>query len=102
LCFGLHSSQAQVGFARVVTDYSRMAHIMDVFVVPAHRGRGLGIWLVQCIVDCPCLQGMGMTLATADAHELYRRFGFTGITATESQMRRPQENPWHRPELIRR
>jgi len=53
LCFGLYASGEQVGFARVVTDFSRVAHILDVFVLPSHRGRSLGKWLVQCVVDCP-------------------------------------------------
>jgi GNAT superfamily N-acetyltransferase len=106
LCFGLYASRdtdaaAQVGFARVVTDFSRMAHVLDVFVLPSHRRRGLGKWLVQCMVECPALQGLqSMTLATADAHELYRRFGFTTITNPGVHMRRTQEMAWHRPEQV--
>jgi GNAT superfamily N-acetyltransferase len=77
LNFGLHAPEGQVGYARVVTDYATFAWLADVFVLPPYRGRGLGTWLVECVMTCPELQGMrSYLLATADAHELYRRFGF--------------------------
>lgn len=107
LCFGLFAEQAgsatqQVGFARVLTDYSRMAHVLDVFVIPEFRGQGLGVWLVQCVVECPVLQGLhSMTLATADAHDLYRRFGFESVTDPSPLMRRSQQMDWHHPEQVR-
>ncbi|TMA48016.1 MAG: GNAT family N-acetyltransferase, partial [Deltaproteobacteria bacterium] len=68
----------QVGFARIVTDHATFAYLADVFVLEAFRGRGLGKWLVEVTVTLPELQGLRRwLLATADAHELYRRFGFT-------------------------
>lgn len=78
LPFGVYDpGDAQVGFARVVTDYAVFAYLGDVFVLPEHRGRGLGVWLVQAVLDHPELQGLRRwALATADAHELYARFGF--------------------------
>jgi GNAT superfamily N-acetyltransferase len=77
LNFGLYADGAQVGYARVVTDCATFAWIADVFVLATHRGRGLGVWLVDCVVGCPELQELrNWLLATADAHELYRRFGF--------------------------
>jgi GNAT superfamily N-acetyltransferase len=77
LCFGLHAAGGQIGFARVVTDYAVFAYLGDVFVLETHRGRGLGTWLVETVVACPELQGLRRwDLATNDAHELYRRFGF--------------------------
>ena len=77
LNFGLYGSDEQVAYARVVTDYATFAWLADVFVAAAHRGRGLGKWLVECVMACPELQGLrSYLLATADAHELYRRFGF--------------------------
>ena len=79
-----------------------MAHLMDVFVLPAYRGRGLGMWLVQCVIECPALQGVrSMTLATSDAHELYRRFGFDTISNPEVHMNRKQEMEWFRPDQVR-
>jgi len=77
LNFGLYGSDEQVAYARVVTDYATFAWLADVFVAAAHRGRGLGKWLVECVMACPELQDLrSYLLATADAHELYRRFGF--------------------------
>jgi GNAT superfamily N-acetyltransferase len=78
LPFGLYAPDGtQAGFARAVTDRATFAWIADVFVVEAHRGRGLGVWLMRCVLDHPDLHGLRrLGLATADAHGLYRRFGF--------------------------
>ena len=77
LCFGLYEGDQQIGFARVVTDRTSFAYLADVFISESHRGRGLGTWLIETILGHPELQGLGRwTLATRDAHELYRRFGF--------------------------
>ena len=78
--FGLYKVNQQIGFARVVTDYATFAWLADVFVLDEHRGQGLGKWLVEVIVSHPKLQGFRRwLLATRDAHELYRRFGFTEL-----------------------
>ncbi len=78
LVFGLYGPAGQIGFARIVTDHATFAYLADVFVLEAFRGRGLGKWLVEVTVTLPELQGLRRwLLATADAHELYRRFGFT-------------------------
>ena len=79
--FGLYKANQQIGFARVVTDYATFAWLADVFVLDEHRGQGLGKWLVEVIVSHPTLQGFRRwLLATRDAHELYRRFGFTELS----------------------
>lgn len=67
---------AQVGFARVVTDRTTFAYLADVFVLDEHRGRGLGVWLVESALGLPECQGARWLLGTRDAHDLYRRFGF--------------------------
>jgi len=78
--FGLYKGNQQIGFARVVTDYATFAWLADVFVLDEHRGQGLGKWLVEVIVFHPKLQGFRRwLLATRDAHELYRRFGFAEL-----------------------
>lgn len=78
--FGLYKGNQQIGFARVVTDYATFAWLADVFVLDEHQGQGLGKWLVEVIVSHPNLQGFRRwLLATRDAHELYRRFGFTEL-----------------------
>jgi len=76
--FGLYHASGQVGFARVVTDHVVVAYLADVFVLEAHRGHGLGKWLVEVVVGAPGLQAIRRwILGTRDAHGLYRRFGFT-------------------------
>lgn len=78
LPFGLYGPDgAQAGFARAVTDCAVFAYLADVFVLPEHRGLGLGVWLVRTVLAHPELQGLRRWyLATADAHSLYERFGF--------------------------
>ncbi len=77
LCFGLFDGEAQVGFARVVTDRATFAYLCDVYVLESHRGRGLGKWLMETVMAHPDLQGLRrFQLVTRDAHGLYRRHGF--------------------------
>lgn len=77
LCFGLFKDKGQVGFARVITDYATFAYLADVFILEPYRGRGLGKFLMECIMQHPMLQGLRRwTLATRDAHGLYAQFGF--------------------------
>jgi GNAT superfamily N-acetyltransferase len=77
LCFGVYHHTAQVGFARVVTDKSTFALLADLFILSAHRGKGLSKWLMRCVVGHEDLQGLRrLLLLTSDAHGLYRQFGF--------------------------
>jgi GNAT superfamily N-acetyltransferase len=87
LCFGLYAGEQQVGFARVITDYSTFAYIGDVFVLSSHRGKGLAGWLMEVILAHPRLQGLRRwMLVTRDAHGLYRKFGFTPLAYPERVM----------------
>jgi len=86
LCFGGYLEQRQVAFARVVTDCATSAHLKDVFVLPQYRGRGYGLAIVEAAVSHPDVRSTTMTLSTADAHDLYRRFGFTAPTQIERLM----------------
>lgn len=87
LCFGLYHGPEQVGFARVVTDNTTFAYLADVFVLEAHRGHGLGKWLIQCVMDHSDLQGLRrFMLATRDAHGLYLQYGFTPLAHPERLM----------------
>ena len=80
LCFGLYHGDAQVGFARVVSDHATFAYLCDVYVLEAHRGQGLSKWLMQVIAAHPALQGLRrFMLGTKDAHGLYAQFGFTPL-----------------------
>jgi len=78
--FGIYEGDRQIGFARVLSDKAVFAYIMDVFIHEDYRGKGLGKWLMECIMAHPELQRIRRwMLATNDAHELYRQFGFTEI-----------------------
>ena len=82
LCFGVYeeASGRQVGFARVVTDRATYGYLADVFVLEEYRGRGLSKLLMSTIMDHPGLQTLRtFTLATRDAHGLYKQFGFTPL-----------------------
>ena len=93
LPFGVYRGEELVGFARVLTDYATFAWVADVFVLEAHRGRGLSKWLMEVILSHPDLQGFRRwVLATKDAHELYRRFGFRELRRPERWMERPDPN----------
>ena len=87
ICFGAYLGHTQLGFARVATDRAVFAYIMDVFVVPEHRGGGIASQLMAAILAHPDLQGLRlMALRTRDAHALYARFGFTAAENPESFM----------------
>jgi GNAT superfamily N-acetyltransferase len=95
LCFGIYDGDQQLGFARVVTDYATFAWLCDVFILDSSRGRGLGKWLIECVVAHPDLRGLkNFLLATRDAHELYRRYGgFESLEKPGKWMRRKHRPP---------
>ena len=96
LCFGLFDGAAQVGLARVVTDYATYAYLCDVYVLESHRGSGLGKWLIECVMAHPQLQGLRrFNLATRDAHELYKQFGFQPLRQPEVHMEK------HKPDIYK-
>jgi len=77
ICFGALDGERQVGFARVISDRATYAYVADVFVLPSHRGLGIGKRLMACITTHPELQRLRLwTLFTRDAHGLYRQYGF--------------------------
>ena len=89
LCFGGFVGESQVAFARVVSDYATFANLVDVFVLPEHRGKGYSKALMAAVLAHPELQGLRrFTLATADAHRLYAQYGFTSPRFPESLMER--------------
>ena len=85
--FGAYEGQAQVAFARVITDLTTFAYIADVFVLPSHRGRGISKQLMHAIVTDPRFQTLRRWhLITRDAQRLYAHFGFTPLDAPERHM----------------
>ena len=93
LVVGLYGpDDGQVGMARAVTDRATFAWIADVFVVPGERGRGLGRFVVQALLEHPQLRGLRrLMLATADAHDLYRAYGFAELRDPETYLVRTVE-----------
>ena len=73
---GLYHEGRQVGFSRTHSDGHTMSYLADVYVLEEHRGRGLGVELVRFSVDEGPFAKTRWFLHTADAHDLYRRFGF--------------------------
>ena len=58
LCFGVYRHGEQVGFARVISDYSTIAYLGDVFILEAHRGKGLAKLLMEAVMQHDELQGL--------------------------------------------
>ncbi|HAI83808.1 MAG TPA: GNAT family N-acetyltransferase [Chitinophagaceae bacterium] len=86
LCFAIVYETSTVAFARIVSDYATFAYLCDVFVLPAHRGKGLSKYLMQSIHEHTALQGLRRwTLFTKDAHGLYQQFGWEVMTPEGAQ-----------------
>jgi len=89
LCYGVYLNEEQIGFARVATDYTVFAYLMDVFIISEHQGKGYSKQLMQAINDEPKLQPCKIwMLKTADAHGLYNQFGYTELKHSEKVMER--------------
>ncbi|MDF3014218.1 MAG: GCN5-related N-acetyltransferase [Cellvibrio sp.] len=88
ICFGVFTDQnEQVGFARVITDTATFAYLSDVFILDAHRDKGLSKWLMEEIVAHSELQNLRrFVLVTKDAHGLYEQFGFDAISYPDNFM----------------
>ncbi len=89
LSYGLFrtADAAQVGYARAVTDGVTFAWLCDVYIDPGERGNGLGGWLVGTVRDDLWARGVRrMLLATADAHGVYARLGFTELADPDRWM----------------
>jgi GNAT superfamily N-acetyltransferase len=87
LCFGVYNAGGQVGFARVISDYTTFAYLADVFILPSHRGLGLSKALMAEILAHPDLQRLRRwMLVTADAQGLYAPFGFKTVAHPERHM----------------
>jgi GNAT superfamily N-acetyltransferase len=82
---------AMVGFARAISDGVSLAYLADVFVLPEHRGRGLGVALVKAMIDDGPGAHFRWMLHTGDAHGVYAKAGFRAPDAT--MMERPGRAP---------
>jgi GNAT superfamily N-acetyltransferase len=95
LCAGAFDGDAQVGFARAITDYATFAYVADVYVLPSHRGQGIAKRVMDAIVAHPELRTIRRWhLVTRDAHALYAQFGFHALDVPERHMMRLVKNPY--------
>lgn len=96
ICFSVIYLDHQVGFARVITDEATFAYLADVFIDENFRGKGLSKWLMEVIMNYPGLQGLRrFMLATRDAHDLYKQFGFQPMNNVDRWMQ------IHKPDLYK-
>ena len=96
LNFGLYADRAArtIGLVRIITDYATFAYVCDVFVLDEFRGRGLGVWLMECVAAHPRLQGLRRwMLGTKDAHTLYEKTGFRPVAAPDRWMEKVDAEP---------
>lgn len=88
-CFGLFEGKQQIGFARVVTDFTYTAWLADVFIVHEKQQKGYGQFLMEAIFNHERLKDIiKWRLATSDAHAFYEKFGFTTLKEPEKVMER--------------
>ena len=89
LCFGLYDGDAQIGFARAISDYTTYAYLDDVYVLGTYRGRGLGKWLIECVLVHPELQSITrFGLVTQDQQEFYQELGWAALKYPDRHMER--------------
>ena len=87
LNFGLFHNGKQIGFARVISDFSTIAYLGDIYVLDNYRGQGLSKKLMESVMTHPNLQGLRRwILLTSTADWLYKKYGFTKVPKPEIYM----------------
>lgn len=77
-CFGIYKNEKQIGFARVITDFTIFAYLADVFIDEKEQKKGYATKLLQAILSHEDLEGIRRWhLLTEDSQKLYERFGFS-------------------------
>jgi GNAT superfamily N-acetyltransferase len=93
LNFGLYHKNKQIGFARIISDFSTIAYLGDVYILNEYRGKGLSKWMMNEIMEYPNLQGLRRwILLTNTAEWLYKKFGFTELPKPEFYMEKHNPN----------
>lgn len=87
LNFGLFHNDKQIGFARIISDFSTIAYLGDIYVLDSYRGQGLSKKLMDTVIEHPNLQGLRRwILLTSTADWLYEKYGFTKLPKPELYM----------------
>lgn len=95
LTISIFDNDKQIGFARVISDYTTFAWLADVFVDKAHRGKGISKNLIRFIQSLDQLKDFRrFVLATKDAHSLYARFGFKPLGSPDRFMEIHRPDPY--------
>lgn len=88
LAFGLVHKDRTIGFARVITDFAVVGVIEDVYVLPEFQGKGLGSFMMECLMSHPALAGLELYTASRKARGFYERLGFQALDDPGEYMRR--------------
>jgi N-acetylglutamate synthase-like GNAT family acetyltransferase len=87
LNFGLFHNSRQIGFARVISDFSTIAYLGDIYVLESYRGQRLSKKLMEVVMNHPNLLGLRRwILLTSTAPWLYKKYGFTELPNPEIYM----------------
>ena len=87
LNFGLFHNDNQIGFARVISDFSTIAYLGDIYVLENYRGKGLSKKLMESVMKHPNLQELRRwILLTSTAEWLYEKYGFNKLPKPDLYM----------------
>lgn len=87
LNFGIFHKHKQIGFARVISDFSTIAYLGDIYILDDYRGQGLSKKLMDIVINHPNLQGLRRwVLLTSTADWLYEKYGFTKLPRPDLYM----------------
>ncbi|WP_249316617.1 GNAT family N-acetyltransferase [Bacillus sp. FJAT-50079] len=76
LCYGVYDGEKQIGFARIITDWTTMYWLCDVFIDEDYRSLGIGKRLIEEITTSGDLKNLFGFLGTKDAHTFYKQYDF--------------------------
>lgn len=94
-CIGILKDGQQVGYGRLITDYTTIAYLADVYITAPHRGIGLSKKMMETLLGLDWVKKLRKVfLGTWDAHELYRQYGFKEIAEPARWMELTQQQNW--------